>query len=75
MMPSPRPIQLGAARSAHGGRRAVLGRGVHGGPGAEQREALERAERDVDEVLSVQAEVEAEQAKLRDLRKQRQLLV
>jgi kinetochore protein Nuf2 len=38
--------------------------------GAEQREALERATRDVDEVLAVQAEVEAEQAKLRDVRKQ-----
>lgn len=37
---------------------------------AKQREALERAEREVDAVLSAQAEVEGEHAKLRDVRRQ-----
>lgn len=35
-----------------------------------RREALERTEREVDEVLDAQAEVEAEQNKLRDMKKQ-----
>ena len=37
---------------------------------AKQREALERVERDVDEVVAMQQEVEGEQAKLKDLQKQ-----
>ena len=37
---------------------------------AKQREALERMEREIDEVLGVQAEVEAEQAKLKEVHRQ-----
>ena len=37
---------------------------------AKQREAIERMERDLDEVLGVQAEVEAEQAKLKEVQRQ-----